>query len=141
MKITKQAEIVISLTKEISYELIIENNKGKELGIRAIKYIKSDDYDCDNNLTFTTLDNKLISDEAIQGFLEEDDADWDELIDYINNGCFELPGGEINLSYQEYFNGILSLWKDGDDEPLDGDGVDDLCDFIKKEINKIEANN
>ncbi len=35
---------------------------------------------------------------------------------------------------------IINEYKDGNDEPLDGDDVDDLCKIIKAEINLQEGN-
>lgn len=35
---------------------------------------------------------------------------------------------------------IIREFKDGDDEPLDGDEVDRLVDLIRNKINEIEAN-
>lgn len=35
---------------------------------------------------------------------------------------------------------IIDEYKDGDDEALDGDGVDRLCDIIKAKINLHEGN-
>jgi len=35
---------------------------------------------------------------------------------------------------------IITEYKDGSDEPLDGDEVDDLCEIIKAKINLQEGN-
>lgn len=35
---------------------------------------------------------------------------------------------------------IIEEYKDGDDEPLDGDDVDNLCRIIKAKINLQEGN-
>lgn len=42
----------------------------------------------------------------------------------------------LNLTLEE----ILSEYKDGSNEPLDGDGVDDLTRIIKAKINLHEGN-
>lgn len=35
---------------------------------------------------------------------------------------------------------IIKEWKDGDEEPLDGDSVDRLTEIIKAKINLLEGN-
>ena len=40
----------------------------------------------------------------------------------------------------DYLQPIIDDWKDGIDEPLDGDDVDRLCKLIKVTINLNEGN-
>ena len=40
----------------------------------------------------------------------------------------------------EYLLPIIEEYKDGNNEPLDGDEVDTLCDIIKAKINLQEGN-
>jgi len=40
----------------------------------------------------------------------------------------------------KYLQPIINEYKDGDDEALDGDRVDDLCKIIKAKINLNEGN-
>jgi len=150
MKITKQSERIIDIRKTTEFGIIIENQKGKELEIFVSKYILNEDYDyggqIEDETNYYTEGGKEITTDGIQAFLGDNDQgydDFDEFNDYIEENC---PDTEINIAdyedeYQTYFNGIIKLWKNGDPEPLDGDEVDKLCKFIKKEINKIEANN
>lgn len=147
MKITKTHESIRNIQKTTEYGLIIENSKGVTKEISVEKWVRDDDFEMDNGLEFSDGLGTQISEEEIRAFLGEDEDDYsddyDTLMDYIWDGCPDPVNDaeELELSYQELFNGIIKLWKDGDPEPLDGDQVDKLCEFIKKEINKIEANN
>lgn len=147
MKIAKLSEHIRNIQRTTEYSLSVENSKGEEREILVEKWVRDDDYETDNGMNFSDEFGKEITEDEIREFLGEDkddySDDYDTLMDYIWDGCPDPvnEAEELELSYQELFNGIIKLWKDGDPEPLDGDQVDKLCEFIKKEINKIEANN
>lgn len=146
MKIAKLSEHIRNIQRTTEYSLSVENSKGEEREILVEKWVRDDDYETDNGMNFSDEFGKEITEDEIREFLGEDkddySDDYDTLMDYIWDGCPDPvnEAEELELSYQELFNGIIKLWKDGDPEPLDGDQVDKLCEFIKKEINKIEAN-
>ena len=44
------------------------------------------------------------------------------------------------MNYEYELHSIIKKYKDGNDEPLDGDEVDRLTKIIKAKINLIEGN-
>ncbi len=45
-----------------------------------------------------------------------------------------------NFAWDNELNTILADYKDGDEEPLDGDAVDRLTEIIRAKLNFIEGN-
>lgn len=46
----------------------------------------------------------------------------------------------MELQFQEELNQIIKKYKDGSEEPLDGDEVDKLTEHIRNQLNLIEGN-
>lgn len=46
----------------------------------------------------------------------------------------------IELEFQEELNQIIKTYKQGEEEPLDGDDVDRLTEHIRNQLNLIEGN-
>jgi len=44
------------------------------------------------------------------------------------------------FSFADELNSIIKDWKDGSDEPLDGDEVDILTEILRAKLNLIEGN-
>ena len=46
----------------------------------------------------------------------------------------------MELQFQEELNQIIKKYKEGSEEPLDGDEVDKLTEHIRNQLNLIEGN-